>query len=73
MTKTKINMKNLLVGIHDTILLRKRALIETVNDVLKNIFQIEHSRHRSVDYFATNMCAGPISYNLLPKKLYLNI
>ena len=40
-------MKNSLMSIADKILLRKRALIETVNDELKNIAQIEHSRHRS--------------------------
>jgi hypothetical protein len=41
------NMKQKLVKLMDKILLRKRALIETVNDQLKNICQIEHSRHRS--------------------------
>ena len=40
-------MRNSLMSIADKILLRKRALIETVNDELKNIAQIEHSRHRS--------------------------
>lgn len=34
-------MKNLLMSIADKILLRRRALIETVNDELKNIVQIE--------------------------------
>lgn len=42
-TRYKKNMKQKLVKLIDTILLRKRALIETVNDQLKNIFQIEHS------------------------------
>jgi len=46
-TKVKNNMRNSLMSIADKILLRKRALIETVNDELKNIAQIEHSRHRS--------------------------
>ena len=36
---------------YDRILLRKRAIIETVNDQLKNIAQIEHSRHRSFPEF----------------------
>ena len=44
-------MKNLLMSIADKILLRKRALIETVNEELKNIAQIEHSRHRSFNNF----------------------
>ena len=47
-------MKNLLMSIADKILLRKRALIETVNDGLKNITQIEHSRHRSFSNFIAN-------------------
>jgi hypothetical protein len=41
------NMKNRLVKMVDKILLRKRAMIESVNDQLKNICQVEHSRHRS--------------------------
>ena len=40
-------MKPKLLALIDKILLRKRALIETVNDQLKNVCQIEHSRHRS--------------------------
>ncbi len=46
-TKLKKNMKNSLVVMNDHILLRKRALVESVNDELKNICQIEHTRHRS--------------------------
>lgn len=52
----------------DKILLRKRSVIETVNDELKNICQVEHSRHRSVANFMTNLVAGIIAYNFLPKK-----
>ena len=72
-TKLKRNMKNSLMNLYDKILLRKRAVIETVNDELKNICQIEHTRHRSVDNFATNLFAGLIAYNLLPKKPSMNI
>ena len=53
-TKVKNNMRNSLMSIADKILLRKRALIETVNDELKNIAQIEHSRHRSFSNFIAN-------------------
>ena len=53
-TKVKNNMKNSLMSVADKILLRKRALIETVNDELKNIAQIEHSRHRSFNNFSFN-------------------
>ena len=47
-------MKNSLMSIADKILLRKRTLIETVNDELKNIAQIEHSKHRSFNNFIAN-------------------
>jgi len=66
-------MKNSLMDLYDKILLRKRAVIETVNDELKNICQIEHTRHRSVDNFVTNLIAGIIAYNLLPKNPEMNI
>ena len=72
-TKIKKNMKNSLTDLHDKILLRKRSVIETVNDELKNVCNIEHTRHRSVDNFATNLSAGLIAYNLLPKKPSMNI
>ena len=52
----------------DKILLRKRSVIETVNDELKNICQVEHSRHRSFNNFLTNLIAGLIAYSFLPKK-----
>ena len=48
-------MKNQLMTIHDKIMLRKRSILETINDELKNICQIEHSRHRSVINFMTNL------------------
>jgi hypothetical protein len=67
-TRYKKNMKQKLVKIIDKILLRKRALIETVNDQLKNIFQIEHSRHRSIWNFLVNLMAGLIAYTYLPNK-----
>ena len=52
----------------DKILLRKRSVIETVNDELKNICQLEHSRHRSFANFLTNTLAGLIAYAFRPKK-----
>ncbi len=52
----------------DKILLRKRSVIETVNDELKNICQLEHSRHRSFINFLANLVAGLIAYAFLPKK-----
>lgn len=40
------HMKNKLILLHDKLLSRKRSIIETINDQLQNISQIEHSRHR---------------------------
>ena len=56
----------------DKILLRKRALVESVNDQLKNICQIEHTRHRSFENFLSNLIAGLIAYSFLPKKPSIN-
>ena len=50
------------MSIADKILLRKRALIETVNDELKNIAQIEHSRHRSFSNFIANSLSAIAAY-----------
>ena len=66
-------MKQKLVKLMDKILLRKRALIETVNDQLKNICQIEHSRHRSVWNFMVNILAGLIAYTYQPQKPSLDL
>ncbi|MEX0052946.1 transposase, partial [Clostridium butyricum] len=62
-----------LMLIEDKILLRKRAIIETINDQLKNICQIEHNRHRSFTNFAVNIVSGLISYSFLPKKPSLKL
>lgn len=67
-TSIKNNMKNSLMEMSDKILLRKRSVIETVNDELKNICQVEHSRHRSINNFFCNLIAGVIAYHFLPKK-----
>jgi len=72
-TKFKSNMKNRLMCLGDRLLLRKRAIVESVIDQLKNISQIEHSRHRSPVNFMINLLAGLIAYCLQPKKPSLNI
>lgn len=72
-TKLRKNMKNSLMMIQDKILLRKRALIETVNDQLKNICNIEHTRHRSFENFISNLISGLIAYSFLDKKPSLNL
>jgi hypothetical protein len=67
-TGIRNNMKNSLMSMADKIMLRKRSVIETVNDELKNICQLEHSRHRSFTNFISNLVAGLIAYAFLPKK-----
>jgi hypothetical protein len=72
-TRLKKNMKNKFLALADKLLLRKRALMETVNDQLKNISQIEHTRHRSLWNFLGNVAAGLIAYSWREKKPSLNI
>jgi hypothetical protein len=72
-TRFKKNMKNKLLPVFDKLLLRKRSLIETVNDQLKNISQIEHSRHHSVPNFLVNLVAGLFAYTYQEKKPSLNL
>ena len=67
-TKLKSNMKGALMSVSDRLLLRKRAIIETVNDELKNIAQVEHSRHRSFDNFMVNLLGALSAYCFFPKK-----
>ena len=67
-TGIKNNMKNVLMTMRDKILLRKRSVIETINDQLKNIAQAEHSRHRSFGNFITNLVASLIAYSFQEKK-----
>ena len=66
-------MKGALVSVPDKLLLRKRAIIETVNDELKNIAQVEHSRHRCFDNFVVNILGALAAYCLFPKKLCINV
>ena len=72
-TNLRSNMKNRLLTLEDKLKLRKRFIIETINDQLKNLSQIEHSRHRSVHNFAVNLIAGLLAYTFQPKKPSLNL
>lgn len=67
-TGIRKNMKNYLLSLWDKLMLRKRSIIETINDQLKNTQQIEHSRHRSPKNFIANLLSGLIAYQLQPKK-----
>jgi hypothetical protein len=72
-TKLRTNMKNRLLPLSDKLLLRKRAIIETITDQLKNISQIEHTRHRSPINFLVNLICGLIAYCHQPKKPSLHL
>ena len=67
-TRVRKNMKKVLHSEFDQALLRKRSLVETVFDELKNLCQIEHTRHRSLPNFAVNLLAGIVAYCLQPVK-----
>jgi len=67
-TKVRKNMKPVQRTPFDQALLRRRSLIETVFDELKNLCQVEHTRHRSHGNFMVNLMAGIIAYCLAPNK-----
>ena len=66
-------MKPKLMSYFDRLLLRRRAIIESIIDPLKNVCQIEHSRHRATSGFLWNLLAALIAYCHLPKKPALNL
>lgn len=72
-TRLRSNMKNKLMTIPEKFLLKKRGLIESVNDQLKNISQIEHTRHRSIWNFLSNLMGGLLSYTFQKNKPSLNL
>ena len=71
--KAKNSMRNSMMSMADKILIRKWALIETVNDELKNIAQIEYSRHRSFNNFVTNVLSAIAAYCFFEKKSAIDI
>ncbi|HEU5342926.1 MAG TPA: IS982 family transposase [Ktedonobacterales bacterium] len=72
-TKRRKNMRAQVLAARDRLLLRKRAIIESVNDELKNVCQIEHTRHRSPYNFLVHLLCGLIAYCHLPKKPSLHL
>lgn len=66
-------MKNRLMDVYDKIMLRKRSIIETINDMLKNVAQIVHTRHRSVSNFIVNLLAGMAAYTFYDTKPSINM
>lgn len=67
-TRIKKNMANKLMPISDRLLLEKRAVVESIIDQLKNLCQIEHTRHRSPVNFLGNLFSGLIAYTFAPQK-----
>lgn len=67
-TAVKRNMKSKALSNEEKLMLRKRSVIETVNDELKNICQIEHTRHRSISGFLLNIISAIAAYSFFPKK-----
>lgn len=67
-TGLRVNMKNKLMPFYDRMMLRKRHIIETINDMLKNVAQIVHSRHRSVNNFIMNIISALGAYCFFENK-----
>jgi hypothetical protein len=72
-TLIRRNMKLRLMRLWDRLMLRSRSVIETINDQLKNVSQIEHSRHRSLTGFMVNVVGALIAYTYQPKKPSLGL
>ena len=72
-TKIRKNMHNKPMPLADKLLLRKRAIIETINDQIKNIQQVEHTRHRSLVNAMVNVLAALVAYTYQPRKPALNL
>ena len=68
-TWLRVNMKNKLMPFYDRMMLRKRYIIETINDMLKNTAQVVHSRHRSVSNFIMNLISALGAYCLTLKNV----
>ena len=67
-TGIRTNMKNCLMDVYDKIMLRKRSIIVTINDMLKNVAHIVLTRHRSVSNFIVNLLAGMAAYAFYESK-----
>ena len=72
-TGLRSNMKNKLIPLYDKIMLRKRRIIETINDLLKNVGQLVHSRHRAIFNFCINILSALVAYCFFPKHPEVNM
>jgi hypothetical protein len=66
-TGIRTNMKNKLMDMTEKLLLKKRGMIESVNDILMTVCDIDHTRHRSVFNFFVNLFSGLSAYTFLDK------
>ena len=64
----KAKMKNKLMPMWDKIMLRKRYIIECINELLKNKANLVHSRHRSIHNFIMNLCSALTAYCFFDNK-----
>ena len=71
-TGLRSNMKQRMMSLYDKIMLRKRSIIESINDMLKNVAQLVHSRHRSVHNFIMNLMAVMGAYCFFANKPEVN-
>lgn len=72
-TRIRSNMRNALMPLFDKLLVRKRAIVESVIDQLKNACQVEHSRHRSPTNYFADVIAGLVAYTYRDKLPSLNL
>jgi hypothetical protein len=72
-TMLKKNMKPRVIAAFDKLILRKGSIIETINDQLKNTFNLKHNRHRSLINFLLNAIASLLAYFYQKKKPSLNL
>lgn len=67
-TKIRRNMKNKLLPLQEKYNLLKRGVIESVNDILMTVCDLEHTRHRSPINAITHMMGALVAYNYIPEK-----
>ncbi|MCI7069427.1 MAG: transposase, partial [Bacteroides pyogenes] len=71
-TGLRSNMKQRLIPLYDKLMLRKRSIIESLNDMLKNVAQLVHTRHRSVHNFLINLLSAIGAYCFFAVKPEVN-
>jgi hypothetical protein len=72
-TKIRSNMKNKLMDLTDRLWLLKRAVIESVNDILMTVCDVDHTRHRSPINALCHLLGGLIAYGFLDQKPSVNL